>query len=336
MGRVHRVPGGTAEAVWAKAHESSIRRTQSGRKHFGVPRPAPLKALMTRFVTSETWSPFEAAFRQAASVERLRRYRLRSDKGAWLPAIARYQYNIELGRALYPVLHTAEVALRNHLFDVIQAVNPHAISAGTHSDRMPCLGCWLDDETMSPGLREDERRKVVAARDELRFDHVRRHRATPEATLTVGHLVAALRFGFWTKLLDGVYANWREATSNIWTNDLHELAFPYSPALPGRRRGDAHTRFTEIKEIRNRVFHHEHLRQFTMAQYDRIVEGLSWISPTLGTTLDVMDRPRVKQLVDDGYAPHRDAIDALLSAHFRSSVPGAAPPSSPSASRGHG
>lgn len=268
---------------------------------------------MARSVTVESWSPYESAFRRAASVERLRRYRQRNDKGAWAPAIARYQFNIALGRSLYPLFHASEVTLRNHLFDAVQEAYPNAISSGKNADGHDCLGCWLDDAAMTPSLLPREMGKVRDARIELHWDA--KHRGV-SSSLTAGHLVAALRLGFWTRLLDPEYADWRVPQHLLWSNRLHDLTFPYCPDPPGRRRGVAHTRFTTLKQYRNRVFHHEHIRGFTIDRYDHILEAVSWISAETATTLRELDRPRVKLVLDRGYEPFRAALESLINRHF--------------------
>jgi hypothetical protein len=61
------------------------------------------------------WSAFEAAYREVVSLDRLQPYRKDRDRAAWAPMIGRYMYNVELARALVPVLHWAEIALRNRL-----------------------------------------------------------------------------------------------------------------------------------------------------------------------------------------------------------------------------
>lgn len=268
---------------------------------------------MAKIVSAETWSPYESAFRRSTSVDRLRRYRQRNDKGAWMPAMARYQFNVALGRALYPLFHAAEVTLRNHLFEAIQSAYPAAISSGRNADGHQCLGCWLDDATMKPGLRPAEQEKVRQAREELRWDAKRRGVGS---ALTLGHLVAAMRLGFWSRLLDSEYADWRSPQHLLWSNDLHDLTFPHCPEPPGRRRGVAHVRFTALKETRNRVFHHEHIRHFTIDQYDEMLEAVSWICPEVATTLRELDRPRVKAILDGGYAPFRTDLETLLQNHF--------------------
>jgi hypothetical protein len=170
---------------------------------------------------SSPWTPFEASYRAGLSVDRLRKFRKDRDKQAWGPAVGRYLFNIELAGALYPALHWAEVALRNHLHTIIgDAYHP---GDGRSYHRVPS---WLD--AMPPILLPAEQEKVAQAIGDLD----RRHapgRNGPGKPLTEGRLVAELRFGFWARLLDGVYADWRKAGSPQFWPRLMERAFPHCP-----------------------------------------------------------------------------------------------------------
>jgi hypothetical protein len=233
--------------------------------------------------------------RQAVSVDRLRRLRERKDKGEWLPAIARYLWNLELARSLYPVLHAAEVVLRNHLFFGIGEAVPLA-------GRTTRLGCWLD---ATPSLLLDkEREKVEFAIIDFEREQRRREKDPSKRTrMPPGHLVAELRFGFWTKLLDGAYDDWRNPSFRIWPL-MEKSMFPNCPPAE-RNRNHIHVRFTEIKELRNRVFHHEPiLRRMDLAVYDRCVEAVEWINPDAARQLLAIDKPRVAQLLAEKEGPY--------------------------------
>lgn len=232
--------------------------------------------------------------RQAVSIHRLRRLRLRKDKGEWLPAIARYLWNLELARSLYPVLHAAEVVLRNHLFFAVE----EAVSPGGRPTR---LGCWLD---ATPSfLLDKEREKVEFAVINFEREQRRRERDPAKRTrMTPGHLVAELHFGFWTKLLDGAYDDWREPSYRIWPQ-IEDSVFRDCPPAE-RNRSNIHVRFTEIKELRNRVFHHERiLHRVDLAAYDRCVEAVEWMNPNAARQLLAIDKPRVAELLANKEGP---------------------------------
>lgn len=237
------------------------------------------------------WSAFEAAYREVVSRDRLQRYRKDRDRADWAPMIGRYMYNVEVARALVPVLHWAEIALRNRLHRVIGAAYP---VGGTRS--YADVPCWLDADP--PVLLPSERARVEQAKRKLRGAPSRAGSAKP---LTDGRLVAELSFGFWTHLLDGAYDNWRTGT-RLWPA-LLEPVFPHCPAAERSRR-NVHGRLVEIKDIRNRAFHHERItHQVSVALYDRFVETVTWIDPLVAGGIVERERPPFVALLQAGAAP---------------------------------
>lgn len=299
-------------------------RIEPGRAHWPF-RPSPLIAQMSQpAVKIESWSLYESEFRRSVSVDRLRRYRQRSDKGQWLPGIARYLYNVEIARAVLPALHAAEVCLRNHLFDSVQHAYPHLISSTRDPNGNGPLGCWLDDAANH--LQPDEIKKVLDAKVAYGYEQ-RKKPVADRRPMKSGHLVASLHFGFWTKLMDGTYANWRYAQNDLWGSQaLMDRAFPYMPQPVSARRGIAHDRFTEIKELRNRAFHHERIMTVVnLPRYDRVLTAIHWINPTWATMLEQSDRPKVDALLLSGPAATRTDLDAMLAAWYPTSVAVALP-----------
>jgi len=245
---------------------------------------------------SSPWTPFEASYRAGLSVDRLWKFRKERDRQAWGPAVGRYLFNIELASALYPVLNWAEITLRNHLHAIIRDAYP--LGAGRSYHR---VASWLD--ATPPILLPPEQRKVLQAIGDLDRRHSAGRNAAPRP-LTEGRLVAELCFGFWTRLLDGVYADWRTAGSPQFWPRLMDGAFPYCPALR-RTRKDIHTRYTQIKDLRNRTFHHERIsHQATPAVYDTVLEAVHWIDPALADGLREKERPRFEAVWRRGPQPY--------------------------------
>lgn len=258
------------------------------------------------------WTPFEAAYRHGLSIERLRKYRKDRDKQSWIPAIGRYLYNIQVARSLYPVLNWAEITLRNHLHGVIGRAFP--IANGRSFNR---VAWWLDARPAI--LLSDEQDKVAQAMDA--FDRRNwKHKGTGLSSvqpkvLTEGRLVAELRFGFWTRLLDGVYANWRGPSAPQFWPRLLDQSFPNCPGIEKTRK-NIHIRFTEIKEIRNRAFHHERVSHLaTLELYDRILEAVSWIDVTLADGLRDRERALFQALLDAGAQPFIDWADGKAASY---------------------
>ena len=247
-----------------------------------------------------SWTPFEASYRRAVSVERLRRYRKDRDKQSWAPAIGRYLYNIELSGALYPVLNWAEVALRNHLHEIIGGAFP--LGNGRSFDR---VSSWLDARPAILLPKEQEKvAEAITGFDRRNTPRRGAAKTIPEPKiLTEGRLVAELRFGFWTHLLDGVYSDWRKPNNPLFWPRLLDRAFPHCPTLEKTRK-HIHVRFTEIKEIRNRTFHHERISHLaTLEFYDRVLEAVAWIHPALADDLRDKERPRFREVLDAGPQP---------------------------------
>lgn len=250
-------------------------------------------------VESSPWSPFEAAYRRNLSVERLRRYRSDRDRGSWTPAIGRYLFNVEVARALVPALHWAEVCLRNHLDAVIGAAYPVDAGAGRGFRR---VACWLDADP--PVLLEKEQARVREAMESFdRKNPPPRRGGRPAKALTPSRLLAELGLGFWTHLLDGAYENWRAPGGRRFWPALLGRAFPHCPRRE-KTRGAIHARFVEVKEIRNRTFHHERIaHQVSLELYDRALEAVSWIDPVIAAGVRERDRPRLAELLAHGPAP---------------------------------
>ena len=240
------------------------------------------------------WSALDAAYRGVVSLDRLLRYREARDKAAWAPLIGRYMYNVELARALVPVLHWAEIALRNRLDRVIGAAYP---IGGARS--FVLVPSWLDANP--PVLLPNERARVEHAKRSLRNRVPPSARGAPPRPPDGGKLVAELSLGFWTHLLDGAYENWR-IPNRLWPALLAPV-FPHCPPAELTRR-NVHGRYQEIKNLRNRAFHHERIsHQVSVALYDRFVETVSWIDPLVAGALAERERAAFVALLKAGPAP---------------------------------
>ena len=215
---------------------------------------------------------FLGSLKRSLSGVRFEAYRRSTGEGDEA-ALARYVWNVALCEALYPSVHCLEVALRNAL---------HRQAA--HYFR---TASWLDPSTPSCVLSEREKRKVRRAMQELQ----RRNRPpTPD------RVVAELTFGFWTSLLSREY-------EQRFLIRIIKPAFPHLPK-PIRTRRTLAGRFNEIRQFRNRIFHHEPIwkRQNLVADHQRILEAIGWICPELQQTAMVMDRfPEVHRLGSTHY-----------------------------------
>lgn len=200
----------------------------------------------------------------AISAERLLPYRNAAETD--LEVVVSYLYNLAISEALYAPLCCLEISLRNSLN---AALREHL---GTPS--------WYNQ----PGLFMPNQVKDIKKA---------KSRATPTGSLPgfqplPGKVVAELNFGFWTSLLSGDYE------ASLWRPNRAKLlksTFQHIPR-PLRQRNTIYGRYNRLRELRNRIFHHESVwNRPTLAQdYQDIVETIGWISPQMKTALNVVDR----------------------------------------------
>ena len=189
--------------------------------------------------------------------ERLDAYRQDGADGS--VTLARYSLNLALCESLYPILQFAEVALRNAIHS--------AFTARFGTD------CWYDSIT---GLQNWQQSKIQEAKDSLLKN---------SKPITPGRMVAELNFGFWTGFFNKYHAH---------TGIGHHLAGQVFHHAPKHERNLAKldTRWKSIRDLRNRVFHHErilHWRDLD-THHQAMLEVISWISSELCDVASVLDR----------------------------------------------
>jgi hypothetical protein len=189
--------------------------------------------------------------------ERLDAYR--QDGATPEVTLARYLWNMSLCEALYPPLQMAEIALRNALH--------HSLTTRYHSQQ------WYDTIT---GLPQWQQNQLTDARAKLVKDG---------KPVTPGRMVAELHFGFWTGFFNKSHAQ---------TGLGHALAhhvFVHAPrAERDMKKLDA--RWKRIRDLRNRVFHHERVIHWNDldTQHRAILEVIRWIAPELHEMAAALDR----------------------------------------------
>ncbi len=191
------------------------------------------------------------------SPERLDAYR--QDGAPPATTLARYLWNMALCESLYSPLQMAEIALRNSLHQFLSArcQNP----------------AWYDVLTGLPQWQQDQ---LTDARQKLRNEG---------KMITPGRVVAALNFGFWTGFFNKAQAR---------TGLGHAIAAKVFPHAP---RGECDlrkldTRWKRIRDLRNRVFHHERIIHWTdlESQHAAILEVIRWGCPELKEMAVAVDR----------------------------------------------
>lgn len=128
----------------------------------------------------------------------------------------------------------------------------------------------------------DQIDKVTAAKKSLK-QRLRKkfggHRSGDfiKAQMTPGRLISELHFGFWTYLFDAEYGAGPNKPGILWPT-LLPIVFPQNPSI---QRGEASRRLVAIRQLRNRVFHHEEIwsRKNLWDEYQGMLTLLAWMSP---------------------------------------------------------
>ena len=183
----------------------------------------------------------------------------RQDGAAPATTLARYLLNMALCESLYSPLQFAEIALRNAIHSSLTA----RFGTASWYDIVPALPAW-------------QQKQLGEARQKLQ---------THGKPVTPGRMVAELQFGFWTGFFN---------KSHGGTGLGHALAsqaFAHAPR-PERDMKKLDARWKRIRDLRNRVFHHERIIHWTDldAQHAAILEIVGWMNPPLRDFARVLDR----------------------------------------------
>ena len=232
-----------------------------------------------------------AALRSALSAERLAAYATPSDVDE-LDAVARYLWNGALASAMVPALHALEVTLRNNLFAAsLRVVNAEGL-------RYKEVSCWLDADPSL--LYEKEQENVEQAKQLLRKGR---------KPLTPGRLIGKLSFGFWVSLCRTPYEQGRSSGPALWPK-LTQLAFPFLPK-DHRSRSKVFARLDELRDLRNRVFHHEPIWDRNLDRaHSRALDTISWLNQGVANAVERLSR--VEAVFASGYGGFRNAAEELV------------------------
>jgi len=172
--------------------------------------------------------------------------------------MARYAWNTALCESLYTSLQFAEITLRNAIHATLtQRANSPA---------------WYDTLALTHWQGE----KVLEAKQAL---------SQAGKSLVPGKVVAELNFGFWTGFFN------RHHTHTGLAACILKHCFPAAP----RNQRVIHQmdqRWKRIRDLRNRVFHHERIIHWTdlPSQHAAIMEIISWMEPAMDLYAKTIDR----------------------------------------------
>lgn len=192
--------------------------------------------------------------------------------------MAQYLWNIELSKALYPLLHLVEVSLRNRL----------NVFIGNYLKDSE----WLLKNNI---LKEIEKKMVVDAQQKL---------LKARKIVNNDNLVAELSFGFWTNLID------RRYEQVIWP----QLLKPVFPGIKNhmRTRKIISNQFNHIRKIRNRIFHYERIwnRSDLLITYEEMLQVLNWMCSEKFYPIGLLSN------FEDVYLNYKNKINAILKSYL--------------------
>lgn len=165
---------------------------------------------------------------------------VRAAGGDHARALAIYEWNADVAAALLHDLSHLEVGIRN-AYD--RALLQHSTTGGGDWLEPPIYTAllpphWGTDRSGNPQDKNaTPRGQIKNARKAAGY--------AAGGVVPRGKVIAELTFGFWSYLTDSLHEK------TLWVPVLHEA---YSS---GADRAKLHTAMTELRDIRNRVAHHE-------------------------------------------------------------------------------
>ncbi|CAO97845.1 Abi family protein [Erwinia tasmaniensis] len=230
-------------------------------------------------------------FEDYISAERLKIYtdvlKLKPDE-----ALGGYNWNKTLCSAMQPLMHCLEVTLRNSIDYAIRhnpppgAVNLWRTDANWIFDLPRYMGdkAWIRQDKRYALDRQGNiryrRGMPVYDRTAWEEDCIRKvsKRITDAGkAVTAERVISGLDFGFWTNFLTPEYDEPRNR-SLLWPHLIADV-FPGTP--PGTPRHIIARKFSRIRELRNRLAHHEAIWKFQYA--DPITGKPDYLRPVYGT-----------------------------------------------------
>lgn len=187
------------------------------------------------------------------SEPRLAVYKIASD-GKLSGALRLYAWNLEISNAFFSCIHYFEVGLRN---EMDSNLSQYAAAQGASDS-------WF--EPSAGLLAGGSPNKVKQAKNRV---------TDSGKPLSHGRVIAELPLGFWWTLLDQSYE------TSLWKPTLHHVF------VPGTKRKRLHEQIDKVRELRNRIAHHEPLHsRHLLADYDNLLRTAERVSPSLAWWID--------------------------------------------------
>ncbi|TVP59413.1 MAG: hypothetical protein EA343_19915 [Nodularia sp. (in: Bacteria)] len=209
-------------------------------------------------------------------------------------ALRLYQINMIYCECLYPGLHTLEIALRNYIDRSL--INNYKLDCWFICDssyfnesifnieRKHNINIVLPQINTTILLQYEQEKIISSIEDNIKkMKEKFKNRDDQDFKITENRdkIMANLSLGFWTTLLT--------QTKRENNNYLNKIFYPCVQSIFPNARNNERTRgtiqpiLTGIKNLRNRVFHHEPIWNYHNLQqkYDDIYKVIKWIDPNL-------------------------------------------------------
>jgi abortive infection bacteriophage resistance protein len=161
-------------------------------------------------------------------------------------AIALYEWNNELGAALWQLISLVEVALRNSI-DLKMCERAERLGASAH---------WIFDE----GCEFGRRKNSTQHRDPYKAINAAIQRVEAnKKTLSAQQIISETTLGFWQQLVS-------TKMRKLWP-DLAS-AFPYAPSRDQKYVSEL---IKDFRTLRNRISHHHKLHRTTIERGESMI-----------------------------------------------------------------
>lgn len=172
-------------------------------------------------------------------------------------ALQLYQWNLELSSAFIVPLHLLEVSTRNAVVEALEIV---------HTANWPWNNGFIRSlPNPHVGYSAQKDLKNVAVRQP-----------------TMGKVVAELKFVFWERMFTSRH------DVKLWDAHINDV-FPFAPESlsTSEIRSQLYTDISTIRELRNRIAHHEPIFQRDLLDdYNRMLKIVSWRDDTTAQWMD--------------------------------------------------
>lgn len=162
-------------------------------------------------------------------------------------ALRTYLWNAQIGEAFHLPIQGVEVGLRNCVNRAL---------CGKYG------GNWWSEPSLLGLLGPDKLRDLEVARRRIT------HRRAPMET---SQIVATLSLGFWVGMLH------RQYNPQLWSSALRGT---FADLPRNRKLSDLAAHARRVRDLRNRIWHHEPIFRMNLSEEYRVVmELLTWICP---------------------------------------------------------